>query len=977
MKLKTLMSAALAIVGSAAVAAVSQPAAWFSEAVESTLSTGTWSGDEGAYTYVAAVDETPAYVEIDTTNSVTFAPSSASASTGKVRETIKFAVASVDSLDETILESTDIQTSFCVYDGSYYAAVKTNDVPAWVNIGTAAEEDAWVTIAMEFDYTANTVAFYTVANETETQLSATIDEEVVTAFAPLNVKTCVTSTGFMGCGQVASLAGVQQGFYGVGDNYYLTFAEAKTAAAGTETITLYTDVAGELSVGDTVKIMKNGHTFTPIIADGVALSETQMEDVFTYEARAGLAKLNDKWYITFEEAYAQASADTDTMLIKIDKDFSRSFDNSHSFESVTFTNTSSSAENITISTLPQYGDATFTAKKWIFPKNATLTLGGECKVEDAEGGVIEISEGAKIEINGTSTFKDIEGIIGAGELIAPATPTYFIGGSKVITEKMLTNELWTGTFELRGNYGTGDIELANIANAGSTVRFNGFTAGTIGTDYTTYPCDVVLTNGGLTVGGTFTRNNMTISGDFSGSGALTIADAQDRALYLNLTGDASGFTGDILATNANVRISFGGTTTAGGGSITVAAGACVTNAIDATWTAKDVVVKGELVANGTMAVSGQLWGSEGTGVYTANSKDAALKVAGTWNGTYNANFKFDSATTEFDIPVNANATTVINGADGEFYGFPKTISNSKSAAPTVNGSIVLNANWTVGNGWTDQTTTFASLSGAGNLTVNGNGNGNTIPYVITTLDGYTGTLGGVRGGYTIGKVNVVELPADGTRVVKTAIGTSGSINDNVPLYVNNVDTGKTLTYNAEGADGAGLYLVGGSTPGVEPGASDGKTYDTAEAATNAAQSVTVAVPAAVTNVLTDAAAQTTYKGMFEGKVVDNGDGTYGVMVDLKVSATSDIQADVDAAETTVGGQLSTIAASTTATEVGIADAAPGIYYGVGVADTVDGTYTVTTWTMAGASGAANLSVPAANGAAKKFYKVMATAKVTE
>jgi len=220
-----------------------------------------------------------------------------------------------------------------------------------------------------------------------------------------------------------------------------------------------------------------------------------------------------------------------------------------------------------------------------------------------------------------------------------------------------------------------------------------------------------------------------------------------------------------------------------------------------------IVAGGELVANGT--VNGTLQGLSVAGYtggrYVANASTAAISADSSWTGTYVVGWNPGDSNTAFDINnygTAATATIQIDGVNGEFAAFPRegdTVAN-------VTAKIVLNANWSIGNGWSGLTNTFAYLTGSGNISVS-NVSGYTYGRIfnIKDLDGYTGTLGGANGVFVVDKVNVATQPADGARVVKTNIGANGSINDNVPLYVGGVDSGKTLTYDASGAEGAGLY----------------------------------------------------------------------------------------------------------------------------------------------------------------------------
>ena len=428
----------------------------------------------------------------------------------------------------------------------------------------------------------------------------------------------------------------------------------------------------------------------------------------------------------------------------------------------------------------------------------------------AATGAVNIPEGITVQLADGYSLNDVTSLAGEGVLAMPT------GTAPQYTVQLLCQQsTWAGTLFIHDVDINSAINLTLLGNANSTVRFNNagcaFTTGS-----TTAHAIKALEIGpnGLDFIGNYSAGTFTFPCALTGTGMLKIA-AKDSAngtdhKVVKFTGDVSGFTGSIsFDADANCAVYFG--EAAGNGNcISVAAGSSVTVAAGKTWTAPSgFVVQGSMIVNGTLnAGTEKLYGS---GTITFNAA-TSLIVADTWTGTYNANFKAANNAI-FYIPVNASATTVINGVNGEFGGYPKF----GTGAPNVAGPVTLNANWTINDGWsgTGYATTFAKLSGSGNLTVNGSSSGTeTIYYSITELENYKGTLGGNRGGFTIGKVNVAAAPADGECVVATAIGANGSINDNVPLFVAGVDSGKVLEYKADGANGAGLYVKASASSDV-------------------------------------------------------------------------------------------------------------------------------------------------------------------
>ena len=175
-------------------------------------------------------------------------------------------------------------------------------------------------------------------------------------------------------------------------------------------------------------------------------------------------------------------------------------------------------------------------------------------------------------------------------------------------------------------------------------------------------------------------------------------------------------------------------------------------------------------------------------------------VAVGWNPSNDGNTAFYIN----NYGTHADATIQIDGNNGEFKCYPR---GSTTYSPNVTAKIVLNANWTTGNGFSGDAnaTTFAYLSGPGNLTVNDlNSYSYQLVYNITKLDNYTGTLGGRNGKFVITTVNVDSMPAAGTRVVKTAKGTYGAFSGDLALTVGGETTGKHLVYATLEA-GEGLY----------------------------------------------------------------------------------------------------------------------------------------------------------------------------
>jgi hypothetical protein len=113
--------------------------------------------------------------------------------------------------------------------------------------------------------------------------------------------------------------------------------------------------------------------------------------------------------------------------------------------------------------------------------------------------------------------------------------------------------------------------------------------------------------------------------------------------------------------------------------------------------------------------------------------------------------------------------------------------------------------------------------------------------------------------------------------------------------------------------------------GTEPGATvTGSPFADAEAATNAANSATVAVPAAVAEALTTEQ-QNAYKILFHGKVGEPVNCEYPVTMELTPEAEATIQSSADTAAAALAAKLTD--AATAAQTVTVA-AVPGFYYSI-------------------------------------------------
>lgn len=168
-----------------------------------------------------------------------------------------------------------------------------------------------------------------------------------------------------------------------------------------------------------------------------------------------------------------------------------------------------------------------------------------------------------------------------------------------------------------------------------------------------------------------------------------------------------------------------------------------------------------------------------------------------WKGT--CQLAWNPGNGAFDIVNYGNANSVIEIANA-FGPYPTRDGGTES--PNVAAEIKLSADWTISNGWTLKTTTFAKLSGAGTLTVNGNtGSEEAIPYTITRLEGFTGTIAGRRGEFTIGTIVAATEPTPGTKLVNCTT-TNAPVLDSTKVVYTNVEQDVELEFKA----GDGIYV---------------------------------------------------------------------------------------------------------------------------------------------------------------------------
>ncbi|MBR4653925.1 MAG: hypothetical protein IKO72_11260 [Kiritimatiellae bacterium] len=243
------------------------------------------------------------------------------------------------------------------------------------------------------------------------------------------------------------------------------------------------------------------------------------------------------------------------------------------------------------------------------------------------------------------------------------------------------------------------------------------------------------------------------------------------------------------------------------------------------------IPEGVTVDCGTFANTGTIGGS---GTIKVNAAPASAPVfANDWTGTFQIFWQLAGAT-DITIYGNANSTieiavatsTATDGADRFYFA-------TAGAASTISSTLKLSATVTQNEGWDNQTTSIAKLTGTGDFTLHTYSTGTAIPFSIGSVESYSGTLGGNRDGFTIG--NIVQSGATfGDCLVKYG-GTKGI---DVSATTLNGETANLALDTLDGQRGVYLAAASVTTNGVTVGYA---SIDNALAAADAAYADSVTV----------------------------------------------------------------------------------------------------------------------------------------
>ena len=588
---------------------------------------------------------------------------------------------------------------------------------------------------------------------------------------------------------------------------------------------------------------------------------------------------------------------------------------------------------------------------------------------------LDVPEGIAVNIYNSAAIGGVTVLTGSGRLVTGAGAGSF--------QTLVKQSGWTGTLEVSGADITG--VLNNYGNANSVLCLNnaGFKFSDTG-NWNNIQALEIGANGADLLTPTAGAGTFNIPCALTGSGTLTVKAATDSVSYFNFTGDVSGFAGSLaIAADANSSINFGSGD--GGASaakqIGVKTGGVVTVAAGKTWTANDFIFNGTETINGTLidldAASGAsnvgvVWNNKDTAVLRVNNEGACrLGYVNNWRGTYVIGWagsndsqipfnSFGNKDSKIEIPTDSALEGYIEVRDGN------TLTNNAEIA--VNG--VLN----LSNGYNGSTVVWKKISGEG-----------TVKYAflprsritekIVALDGFTGSIEiSATTMLEIETVNVATTPAEGALVVPMTVTAGGTVGGDLKLFVDGSDSGKTLEYKADGANGDGLYVVESSpvVPVISP--STNTVYDCGSA--DAALAVAAAINAAKADYIKapdDAGLSgetaTAYANLFDVRA----DGT-SVVLELNSNGTNALETAATniAAQVVAPANLDKILSDTRS--ITVTGAQPGFYYSVLYSadlTSLDSNGVEGDRVVAEADGEVALPMPAkAVGATAGFYKVL-------
>ena len=656
-------------------------------------------------------------------------------------------------------------------------------------------------------------------------------------------------------------------------------------------------------------------------------------------------------------------------------------------ETVGTVTTFTASEGAVVATITKSGNTTSysTLQKAL----AAAESGDTVNLVGAASDAVNIPAGVTVELSNADVdlLANVTSLAGEGVISASAgnfNKSFYTDHAATL----FAANVWQGTAAI-STVALGADALDYYGNSGSTVRISNVSVNTdlyvVGKSNNVKALELT---GYLRFNAI--NNDTTFPCALKGNGSIEVMSTCSQAKKLVFTGDVSEYTGNITLSSSSAQINFGGSTTTSGGSIIVESGSVVTNASAATWTANNLIAIGEIVANGTVNLgsTGRLWCNTGTGVYRANSTNAAVAVASSWNSTYVVGW---SPTGTFNPSSygNANSTVALAADLAANAYFGPGSKTTLDILPTVR----LDADIEIKNGYSETNdvalVTFTKLTGDHKFTTSAGtgtegGEAKIRRYAITTLDNFTGsfkvkagselriaTVNVAAGTDLTGRIIAAECDAKAT---VSGAEADGAITGALALTVAGVSDGKTLEYKADGAEGAGLYVASAPTPvtpEVTPSANGTVDCGSAAAATAAATAINEAkatyikAPAAAN---LDSTAAAAYANLFDARADGN-----NVVVELNEAGTNALETAATniAAQIVAPANVASILSGTRS--LSLVGAQPGVYYSVVYAANLTALATAAEGgrELANADGEVTLPMPATEvGATAGFYRVL-------
>lgn len=340
-----------------------------------------------------------------------------------------------------------------------------------------------------------------------------------------------------------------------------------------------------------------------------------------------------------------------------------------------------------------------------------------------------------VDCRATPTFAQNATLNGDGTLIC-----YNGMPGDRLASALANSEKWTGTFHLKNTTHTTVTWLSRLGNSNSKVVFDNVTTylyTSLG-DGNHAVGEMEIAAGGFKVNGNYSSGDFVFPAKLTGTGTFTVGIAGNNNKNVQFTGDCSAFAGTIAWADdtVNTRVVVGDDTSA-------------------EFAAKTIVVN-EGSTLGLGGFSGTIVGG-GTVYGPAYPQTVGTFDADNWTGEFVIGWTINGGELNLNRYGTANSTVVL-GTD---------MTAGWMTVTSFNPTLRLDANMTINNGSSNKTTTFAEVTGTGNLAFTA-WLGGVPTFAITKFSDYTGTLStSGNSAVTIGTVNVSEF-VPGEPVVKLA-----------------------------------------------------------------------------------------------------------------------------------------------------------------------------------------------------------------